>query len=312
MESNCKNMWDVIGHAKQVKILQKTIQSGKIGHAYLIIGPEGIGKMSLAQSFINELIDDPSHLINLDRPKDKKIISIKQIREARISLSRTTMAGDYNVCLINNAQTMTDQAANALLKTLEEPKGKAMVILLATTDSLPDTIQSRCQTMHLLPVPRNTIYDYVVEKTNDRSLAKIISPLAKNRPDIARQLIARPKQIDKIKEQSDEIIKFLESDPAGKIKLSEKFLKKTTKIKAEAVNANLAAWELVLRDALLIKNKRNELIINSHAESELKKIAANLDNNKIKNLLEKLKKIKSLYKQNINYKLLLENFLINI
>lgn len=305
-------MWDVIGHNKQVKILQKTVQSGKIGHAYLIIGPEGIGKMSLAQNFINDLIDDPSHLINLDRLEDKKVISITQIREARISLSRTSISGGHNICLINNAQAMTDQAANALLKTLEEPAGKTIVILLATADSLPKTIQSRCQTMHLLPVPRNTIYDYVVKKTDDRSLAKIVSSLSKNRPAIARQLISRPKQIEKIKEQSDEIIKYLEAGPASRIKQAEKFLKKATKAKPDAINANLAAWELVLRDAMLLKNKKNELIINSQAESDLNKIAENIDNIKLKNLLEKLKEIKELYKQNINYKLLLENFLINI
>ncbi|MBU0732252.1 hypothetical protein KKC88_05220, partial [Patescibacteria group bacterium] len=97
-----------------------------------------------------------------------------------------------------------------------------------------------------------------------------------------------------------------------KIRLGEKFMKKAAKASPENINAALAAWELVLRDIMLIKNQNSENIINRQAEPDLNKIAENMDNNHVKDLLERIREIKNLYKQNINYKLLLENFLINI
>lgn len=305
LANNRKRMWDVIGHEKQARILQKSIQSGKIGHAYLIIGPPGIGKMSLARYFVNEIIAAPQHLIQVDVPEDKKTILVEQIREARTKLSRTSFSGSYNVCLINNAQAMTDQASNALLKTLEEPRGRAVVVLLAVSEALPETVRSRCQVLRLLPVPRRAIYDYAFGKTGDRKLAKAVSSLALNRPDKARQLLKRPKQIEKIREQSDAIMEYLNSSPAKRMKLGEKLLKKPDKVE-------VSAWELVLRDALLVKNNRPELVVNNHARPELDKVAGNIENDKIKRLLVNIRDIKEMCGQNSNYKLLLENFLINI
>ncbi|MEM7083514.1 MAG: DNA polymerase III subunit delta' C-terminal domain-containing protein [Pseudomonadota bacterium] len=146
--------------------IQDNAARGRLGHALMLTGPEGVGKHLLAQA-IRELALCGEHAVpacgicrscvvaragnhaddhEVLRPADKKTISVEQIRELIGKLDLSPSYGNRKIGLIAPAETMTTAAANALLKTLEEPPGDALLILVShSTRALPATVLSRCQ-----------------------------------------------------------------------------------------------------------------------------------------------------------------------
>jgi len=148
--------------------------SGRLHHAYLIVGPEGVGKLDFAKHLSSALLCEESaenapcgqcarcalikagthpDITSLDWLDKARVISVDQVRKLTQQLMLTTTYGPYRVAVINKAHTLTRAAANGLLKTLEEPGAGCILILLANSDAgLPVTIRSRCQRI-LMPLP---------------------------------------------------------------------------------------------------------------------------------------------------------------
>ncbi len=171
--------WNIIGHEHAIDLLRRMLAAQQVRHAYLFTGPEHIGKTVLAHRFAKTLLctggPDPQvapqepcneclscrkvlhgnhpdlHIIA--RPPDKQFIIIEQIRALQSDSARKTMEGRRNVFIVQGAHEMNLQAANCLLKTLEEPESD-VVLLLTTPDPglLLPTIRSRVQqiSLHLL------------------------------------------------------------------------------------------------------------------------------------------------------------------
>jgi len=139
--------------------LKKSIEKNRISHAYLFEGPDlpagrqgRSGKKTVALWFAKCLKCQSPDITEVTVPKNKEPacrqagkIGIKQIRELKKYLSLSPHSSPYKVAIIEEAEKMTSDAANALLKTLEEPRGNAVLILIANIASaLPETILSRC------------------------------------------------------------------------------------------------------------------------------------------------------------------------
>ncbi len=172
-------MWQIIGQTRAVSLLQRSLETGSLAHAYLFIGPAHVGKMTLAlnlaQALNCEAAEPPCgkcascqkivsakhadvQIIGLSRDGDsaedkpRAEISIDQIRQIQHSASLPPFEGRYKVFIIDGAELLSIEAANCLLKTLEEPVGKVVFILLTTNEwLLPATVISRCQRVELLP-----------------------------------------------------------------------------------------------------------------------------------------------------------------
>jgi DNA polymerase-3 subunit delta' len=134
---------------EKIRILEKIAKSEKIPHAFLFEGPEGTGKKELAINFAKMILggkikNHPDFL--LIEPK-KNTISIEQIKNELIRfLSLSPFAAKKKVAIIQNAELMTKESQNSLLKTLEEPKGDSVLILISSkSELLLPTILSRCQ-----------------------------------------------------------------------------------------------------------------------------------------------------------------------
>lgn len=147
----------IVGHQKIIKLLDKSLKSGRIAQAYLFAGPESVGKFTLAKDISAKIIGGEDYSLDLiilepeiETSKKgiakEKEIKIEKIKEAQKELSLFPYKGKYKVLIINNAHKMTESAQNALLKILEEPN-KTSVIILVTheEDKIISTIRSRCQ-----------------------------------------------------------------------------------------------------------------------------------------------------------------------
>ncbi len=140
-------------------------QQGRAPHAVMLAGPNGVGKRAAAAWMAAQKLgieprqampqfpwERPQHadLHWIEKPEDKKSIIIDQVRELVGDLSLTSYEGRGKVAVIEPADIMTNEAANSLLKTLEEPPGDTLLILVADrTGQLPATVFSRCQRIDL-------------------------------------------------------------------------------------------------------------------------------------------------------------------
>jgi len=123
----------IIGHKKQLSYLKKVIENGNASHAYCFSGPNSIGKYTIARHFIAQILKvDESKLATHPNVSiiDEEKISVDMVHDLRERLALSTLGGGIKVAIINSAHTMSHGAQNALLKTFEEPRGNAIIILV--------------------------------------------------------------------------------------------------------------------------------------------------------------------------------------
>lgn len=164
----------ILGHERQKDVLSRALENGRIAHAYLFHGPDGIGKRLIAVALAKAIVCDeqrgcgnciPCRKIDHQNHPDFHIlepdgnsIKIEQVRSVQRDLSLKPLESPRKICLIEEAELMTTAAANALLKTLEEPRGDTLLILLcAQPNRLLETIRSRCQSLPFTRHPNSRI-----------------------------------------------------------------------------------------------------------------------------------------------------------
>ena len=162
------------GHTSALATLRKALATDRVAHAYLFTGPDGIGKRCTAIALAHAVLcqaapqrgctacpacvslqagSHPDYYFSAPLP-GKQSMGIDQIRAMQRFLALRPVRGGKKVCILNEAQSLTDQAQSALLKILEEPPGDALIVLLAAsgaTLSLP--LLSRCQHVRFAPLP---------------------------------------------------------------------------------------------------------------------------------------------------------------
>src|SRR3990167_544034 len=155
-----KSFAEVIGQEQITETLEKAIKDGRISHAYLLAGPRGVGKTSVARILAHEVNkltykDESIHLdiIEIDAASNRRIDEIRDIRQ-KVHIAPTS--AKYKVYIIDEVHMLTKEAFNALLKTLEEPP-EHCIFILATTEvhKLPETIISRTQRFTFKPVEKD-------------------------------------------------------------------------------------------------------------------------------------------------------------
>ena len=171
----------IIGHDRQKNILRRALASGRLAHAYLFAGPDGVGKRLMALALARVLfcahgtgcgecaacrkLDHRNHPDLHALEPDGSSIKIEQVRALQRDLSLRPLEASRKVCLIEAAETMTVGAANALLKTLEEPRGDTVLLLLSSQPQrLLETIRSRCQLLLFSRQPLELVRDNLCQQ----------------------------------------------------------------------------------------------------------------------------------------------------
>ncbi len=168
----------IIGQDKALQILRRALATEAINHAYLFTGPAGVGKKTAALAFARAIVlaHDPEGEIYfrekvhpdfmlIEKPENKTSIAIEQInREMEPWLAMKPYRAARRVVIINEAHLMSMPAANALLKTLEEPPGYAVIILVTAESNLMETIVSRCQLIRFSPATESDIRQILIKR----------------------------------------------------------------------------------------------------------------------------------------------------
>ncbi len=135
----------IVGHKRQLEALSRLVSSGR-SHAILLVGPSGVGKRTIARAFMAHAVGDDKFSTHPDVMvvSGDRSIAIDRVRELSTFVSRKPQTAAVRIALIENAHRMAPLAADALLKTLEEPRGDRFIILTAMhTTLLPETVVSR-------------------------------------------------------------------------------------------------------------------------------------------------------------------------
>lgn len=324
----CQFSWPKVGNDGLLEFLDRSLSSGKLAQTYIFAGPEDLGKSTVALAFARNLILTDNQKISdfsevnsdlhiLSREEGKKNISIEAVRDFVKTLSLSSFLNSYKIGIIKEAETLSLEAANALLKTLEEPREKVVIILLtAAADSLLPTILSRSQILYFYPVDFATVYNYLNEELKiKRSDAREIASLAAGRPLLATRFVENLDLYENKLKTARLFLSFFKNNIPSRLNNLNNYLKAEGGLNADKAEDILENWILVARDLNFKILACEELIINQALFSELDKLTKNVDKEQSTyylQVLELLLTLKPYLKANVNPQLVLEQVIYNI
>ena len=324
-------MWQVIGQDKILSLLDYSLKTNAIAHAYLLVGPRHVGKGTLAINLAQALNCDGPELpcgqcrscqrilegkhadvtpIGLD---SKTEIGIDDIRGLQRLANLPPYEGKCKVFIIEDADYLSTEAANSLLKILEEPPPRVVWLLLAAEEEhLLPTIISRCQRLELKPMPSERVQEVLVNSYNvDANEAKLLMQLCHGRLGWAVSALAND---DILEQRSQRIARLVSLLTAG---LEQKFayaqelasqFSQNRRAGAEIVETWLDWW----RDLMLIKSGCQEAIINVDYETTLEEQARELSLSEIEGFLANLCLLQEEISKNVNPRLAWEWLMLNL
>lgn len=205
----------IIGHQKQWQFLEGIAKSGKVPHALLFSGQEKLGKKTIAIEFIKlffgrDIFSHPDFI--LVEPINSEI-QISQIRGLNWKLSLKPFSAPLKAAIIDRAHLMNQEAQNCFLKTLEEPKGRALLILVSEyPETLFSTILSRCEIFKFYPVPKIEIEDFLKNKGIAEEKIGEIAEISQGKPGVVVDFISDEEKLSSQKQIIKDLNKIIDSD----------------------------------------------------------------------------------------------------
>lgn len=253
-----------IGHSRIQEVLKRMLKGGRLPHALLFVGPESTGKTTLAQLLAKTVLahngDLALHpdfltlevLVDEKTGKRKSQISVEQVRELIGRLGLSSLSGGAKVVFVEDVSALSMGAVNALLKTLEEPKGNTHFILRAgSSDELPATIVSRCQTLRFGIVAQSEIIDGLTKMGFAKSDAQAATTQSLGRPGRAIRFLKESSYKAELTTGLNQAVAFLEASLPKRLGQVMGLIPKTETEKEETLMLLLDQWELVCRDVLM-------------------------------------------------------------
>lgn len=319
----------IIGHDSIKQHLQNAIISKKVSHAYIFHGEEGIGKKTLAMAFAKVLQCEEGSIISCDKCKSclqidtnnhPDIIHVTHekvsvgVDDIRLQVNADILVKPYNspykIYIIEDGDKLTEQAQNALLKTLEEPPSYAIILILVSNISaiLP-TILSRSVVLNIKPVDKASIKEYLMsEYQTPDYLAEVAAGFSGG--NIGKAIkYASSEDFEQMKENVLHILKYIDEMELYEVVSGLKFMT-ASKNNIEDYIDLMIMW---YRDVLMFKaTKDPDLILYKDELSYLNKQANIRSYEGVENILKAMEKAKIRLKANVNFEIAIELMLLSI
>lgn len=293
---------NLVGNPKNLKIIDRAYETKKVSHAYLFVGPKYVGKTQFGLYFAKKLLctgdkkpcdqcascrmlttnNHPDFIVN-----DNTLpVGIDEVRELIRFLEMKPYQSKVKVALISHFERLSHQAANAFLKTLEEPaKNTFLILTTENTNNLLPTIKSRSQIIRFGRIPKEDIINYVMATMRvGRDDAEAAYAIGGGALGLMTELLGNPEKMTKV---TDLLKSFEDATDSENLRDKIVFAENIAKDKANLYE-NLDYMEIYSRAKL---HKGNELLKNCH-------------------LLDKIAKSKEYLRSNANPRLVIEDMLI--
>jgi len=325
--------WGLLGHEWAVEMLKQHITHDSVRHAYLFSGAPGLGRRTLALRLAQALncpqpvapgepcgicktcqqIERMQYpdLAVIQAEKEGGTLKVEQIRAIRQSLVLKPYQGSYRVALFLRFQEANANAANALLKTLEEAPAYVVLVLTADTpEQLLPTILSRCEVLRLRPLPVETVEDYLKEHGADQSNAHLLAHISGGRPGYALRLMQDKDTLDFRARRLEDLQKLLPSTRRGRFAYAEKLTDRKNEAR-ESLRETLLLWLSFWRDVLLCRAGAQTPLANVDCTPGIEALAGRLSLAEARRLVAAAEAALDQLERNVNPRLLVEVLLLD-
>jgi DNA polymerase-3 subunit delta' len=316
-------MWHTLGHDWAIDLLQHALTNERLAHAFLLVGPAEIGKSTLATELaaaINCSGKEPPCQscpacrktlagvypdITRIEPQNGRI-KIDQIRDMQRQVSLSPYEGRFRVCLVIDIHMATTEAANALLKTLEEPPARVILILTATDIGLLlPTVVSRCQVLALRPVATEVIKRLLCnEEKFSPDQATMIARWAAGRIGWAVRAVRDPGLLAARQQQIDNLVNILDQRRVERLRMVESLSKR------DNLPEILQLWQVWWRDVVLVACNCADLVTNSDRLDRLHALAQTYGTESASSAYRNVGTTLEMLEQNVNPRLALEGLVL--
>ena len=321
---------DVIGHEQIIEHLSNSLKNKKVSHAYIFCGEDGTGKNMLAKLFAKALQCEAGYgdscgmcrscrqvesgnqpdirWVTHEKPAS---IGVDDIREqVNNDIAIKPYSSKYKIYIIDEAEKMTPQAQNALLKTIEEPPSYGIIMLLTNNmDALLQTIRSRCVTLSLKAIPTGKIQEYLIEKYEIPDYkARICASYAQGNMGKAIRMATS----EEFNELHGFVLNLVKSVDDMDIYMVVDAVKKLSEYKAEIYDIidMMMVW---YRDILMLKLTNDpNLLVYPEEYSALSKRASRSTFEGLDHIIKAMEKAKTRLRANVNFDTALELMLLTI
>ena len=321
--------WNMLGHDWAVDMLHQHAVRGDVRHAYLFCGPPGLGRRTLALRLAQALncpkpiaagvpcgicrdckqIEEMRHpdMNVIQAETEGGTLKVDQVRAVQHSLSLKPYQSKYRVALFLRFQEANDNAANALLKTLEEAPAHAILLLTADTpEQLLPTIVSRCEILRLRALPVSAIESDLLERGVDEERARLLSHISGGRPGYARKLIDDFTILEKREERLNDMQTLLPASRVEKFSYADKLSKDK-----DAMRQTILVWLSYWRDVMLRVAQAETPLINIDRNMEIEFLAGRLDLSTARRVVRDLESALEKMERNVNARLIAEVLLLD-
>lgn len=323
---------EIIGHDWATELLAGAIHHDRVGHAYLITGPAHIGKTTLARTFAQALnCQNPEvakrpcgecracRLIAANRhpdvrlveptisPRGRALIKIEQIRQLQQDLSLSAYEGRYKVAILSRFDTANINAANAFLKTLEEPPNNVILLLTASdADTLLETITSRCRAIGLRPISTPLIEESLQTRWQlAPDQAHLLAHVADGRLGWAIAAHEDGGLLKTRRQELDKLYEVLGGRRVERFAVAEKLYRKP-----ETLNSMLQTWLSWWRDLLLLTKQPSAQLSNIDEAETLNQFTQSWNSDQALASLKQTSLALWQLQRNANIRLVLENLFL--
>lgn len=330
-------MWETLGHDNVIDFFTKVLANERIGHAYLLSGQKHLGKFTFAMELAQAV-----NCLNSDRPcktclqctriskrlhpdvrvlggdqemliSDNRHITIDEVRTVQVESSRKPFEGKSKVFILDNVESMTMEAGNALLKTLEEPPSQVLYILISTDISrVLETIISRCTVFEFAPVETKKIVDYFNQNLKQKSSIDLqyIAKISRGKIGWAMKAIEEPNVLSTRESNLEALQTLITENVTTRLDYVEEILSDRTRSLKLAIE-QIELWYELWRDVLVLVYNLPELLIYTKFTKNLKKVAGSLSAAEVIRCLKLTRSALDDLRQNHNIAITFERMLLN-